>query len=92
MPPQFYILSTLANILSGPVTTAEQRTKTECLSSGVFGKTTFIPRKLGQDEHGRVILALKGDEMYDGPIGCRHRILGEIVEGEVSLYFKGLIG
>ena len=88
MPPQFYILSTLVDILSSPISTPEQWEETERLSSGVFGKTIFIPRKLGQDKDGRTILALEGDEMYGGPIGCRHRILGKIVQGGVKPLFK----
>jgi len=90
MPPQFYILSTLSEILSGPICTAEQWKKAEHLSTGAFGKRTVIPRKLGQDEDGRAVLALIGDEKYGGPIGRRHRILGKNVEGGVSLYFMHL--
>jgi len=84
MPPQFYILSTLSDILSGPICTAEQWKKAERLSTGAFGKRIVIPRNLGQDEDCHAVLALTGDEKYGGPIGRRHRIMGKIVEGGVS--------
>jgi hypothetical protein len=76
MPPQFYILSTLANILSGPISTLAQRKQVEDLSSGAFGKMTITPRKLGQGGDGAT-LVLNGDETYGGPMGRRHRVLLE---------------
>lgn len=79
MPPQFYILSTLADFLSGPTSTPDQRKQVEDLSSGTFGKMTIIPRPLGRNEDGLIILALNGDETYGGPMGRQHRVLGTII-------------
>jgi len=81
MPPQFYILSTLADILDGTVNTPDQRRKLEALSAGAFGKIVFNPRKIGQDEDGRLILALEGDESSGIRKGCLHRVIAKMDTG-----------
>lgn len=73
MPPQFYILSTLAEILKGSVNTAEQREQVEALSGGAFGKLVINPLGIGKDDTGRQILAYEGDEGRGGPKGRLHR-------------------
>lgn len=75
MPPQFYIMSTLADILQGAVNTPDQRKKVEILSRGNFGKMVINPRKLKEDENGRSILTYEGDETRGGPKGRMHRAL-----------------
>ena len=87
MPPQFYILTTLADTLSGSLSTANQRKKVEDLSSGAFGKMTITPRILNRAEDGAVLLALDGDETYSGSMGRRHRILGKIIENRVGCFY-----
>lgn len=75
MPPQFYILSTLADILKGSETTAEQKEQLEILSAGAFGRLTINPRGIGKTEDGRTILAYEGDESRGGVKGRLHRAL-----------------
>lgn len=75
MPPQYYLLSTLADILHGAVNTSDQRQKVETLSHGTFGKMVINPRKIGEDQSGRSILAYEGDETHGGSKGRLHRAL-----------------
>jgi hypothetical protein len=76
MPPQFYILSTLSDILRTPENTAVQREQVETLSRGAFGRMVINPEMLpGRDEGGRNILTFEGDETRGGPQGRLHRAL-----------------
>ena len=75
MPPQFYILSTLADVLKGSKTTAEQIEQVERLSQGAFGRLTINPRGVGKSSDGRTILAYEGDEARGGVKGRMHRAL-----------------
>lgn len=84
MPPQYYILSTLADILQGSTTTPDQRKKVETLSSGLFGQMLIKPRNHGEDENGRTILTYEGDETRGGSKGRLHRALLKMRKG-VSL-------
>ncbi|TFK22791.1 hypothetical protein FA15DRAFT_671124 [Coprinopsis marcescibilis] len=88
MPPQFYILSTLAEILKGSVNTAEQRSKVQELSSGAFGRMVINPVGAGKDDQGRQILTYEGDELRGGSKGRLHRALLRMTKGapqEISL-------
>ncbi|KAI0306429.1 hypothetical protein B0F90DRAFT_1814330 [Multifurca ochricompacta] len=60
MPPQHYILSTLADILVGP---------------GAFGRMNFHPRAGQKDANGQTPLVYEGDEARGGPEGSLHRSL-----------------
>lgn len=73
MPPQFYIMSTLADILQGSANTREQRACVEALSGGLFGRMVINPLRLREDEDGRTILTYEGDESRGGPNGRLHR-------------------
>ena len=73
MPPQFYILSTLSDILQGSENTKEQSTRVKELSSGNFGKQVINPVAKGKDDQGRTILTYEGDELRGGPKGRTHR-------------------
>lgn len=75
MPPQFYILSTLADILQGSVNAADHRERVETLSRGLFGRMVINPRRLGEDQDGRTILTYEGDETRGGSKGRLHRSL-----------------
>jgi len=75
MPPQYYILSTLADILQGSHNTFDQRQKVQTLSRGLFGGMVINPRRVGEDQAGRAILAYEGDEMRGGAKGRLHRTL-----------------
>ncbi|KIM72214.1 hypothetical protein PILCRDRAFT_829916 [Piloderma croceum F 1598] len=88
MPPQYYILSTLCDILEGNENTILQRGKIEMLSRGAFGRMVINPVMLPErDAQGRQILAYEGDEARGGPKGRIHRALG--IPGKSG--FKGLV-
>lgn len=75
MPPQFYILSTLADLLHGSVNTAEQKAKIETLSKGAFGQMLINPERLGRDEDGHSIVTFEGDETRGSKKGRLHRMI-----------------
>lgn len=84
MPPQYYILSTLASILKGSTNLAAQRQQVETLSRGPFGRMVINPHRLTKDDgQGRVVLTYEGDETRGGPKGRLHRALLKAGEGEV---------
>ncbi|KAK7038093.1 putative nudix hydrolase 7 [Favolaschia claudopus] len=74
MPPQYYIIQTLADILRGDTTTAEQRKRVEELARGPFGNMVINPLRLGPpDVEGRIVLTYEGDQTRGGPQGRLHR-------------------
>lgn len=73
MPPQHYILTTLADILVGREATAQQRARVERLSGGVFGRMVIFPKAGKKDANGRTALVFEGDEARGGPKGRVHR-------------------
>lgn len=75
MTPQYYLLSTLADILQGPINTLVQRERVQALSKGLFGKMILTPQRYGSDGMGRTILTYEGDETRGGPKGRLHRAL-----------------
>jgi hypothetical protein len=83
MPPQHYLINTLAEILSGDRNSEGQRMRVRQLSEGPFGRMVVLPRqsKLGD---GRVVLAYEGDELVGGPSGARHRSVIRPGPGGVS--------
>jgi len=83
MPPQYYLISTLAGILTGDRNSEAQRMRVRQLSQGGFGRMVILPRqsKLGD---GRVLLAYEGDELVNGPLGARHRSIIKPGQGGVS--------
>ncbi|KIM49372.1 hypothetical protein M413DRAFT_438560 [Hebeloma cylindrosporum] len=85
MPPQYYILSTLADILQGSVNTPAHREKVESLSRGLFGRMVINPLRLGEDQDGRTILTYEGDETRGGSKGRLHRSLMKGISGDISL-------
>jgi len=92
MPPQYYLLSTLADILQGPTNTLPQREKVETLSSGLFGKMVVTPRRYykkddDDDKMGRVILTYEGDETRGGSKGRLHRALVKMTKDGVCCTF-----
>ena len=72
MPPQYYLLSTLADILQDSTNTPAQREKVETLSRGSFGKMVFNPQ-FHKKEEG-VVVTYEGDETRGGPKGRLHRV------------------
>lgn len=88
MPPQFYLVHTLAAILRGGATTAEQRARVEELARGAFGRMVINPRHLGRpDAEGRIILTYEGDHTRGGPEGRLHRVLIRAGKGGVGVPF-----
>ncbi|KDR81733.1 hypothetical protein GALMADRAFT_135138 [Galerina marginata CBS 339.88] len=88
MPPQYYLLSTLADILQGSMNTTDQQKKVEFLSGDLFGRMCINPRRLGEDSNGRTILTYEGDETRGGSKGRFHRALVKMSSGapnEISL-------
>ncbi|KAF8469919.1 NUDIX domain-containing protein [Gautieria morchelliformis] len=74
MPPQFYLLSTLASILQGDGTTVEQMNTIRRLACSSFGGYVINPRPLPEkDEEGLTVLTYEGDESRGGKPGARHR-------------------
>ena len=86
MPPQYYILYTLSNLLSGRVNTQEHRDLVENLSRGAFGNMTFNPKLIGNSEskQDKVVQTYEGDETRGGPPGRLHRALVKFEKGGVS--------
>ena len=87
MPPQYYLLSTLADILQGPTNTLTQREKVQTLSRGLFGRMVITPQRYKKDDGmGRVILTYEGDETRGGSKGRLHRALLKMTkDGRVCL-------
>lgn len=75
MPPQHYILSTIADIVVGPEARAHQRERVERLSAGAFGRMVVRVRTGKKDASGRTPLVFDGDETHGGPKGRLHRSL-----------------
>ena len=88
MPPQYYILYTLSNLLSGRVNTQEHRDLVENLSRGAFGNMTFNPKLIGNSEsqQDKVVQTYEGDETRGGPPGRLHRALVKFEKGGVSTF------
>jgi len=84
MPPQAYILNTLAEILKGRTNTARQREHVEALSRGMFGRMVINPRRIGEDAKGYTILTFEGDETRGGSKGRLHRVLAKIGKGGIT--------
>ncbi|KAJ7461548.1 NUDIX hydrolase domain-like protein [Mycena latifolia] len=84
MPPQFYLVYTLASILRGGATTAEQRARVEALAHGAFGRMVINPLPLAPaDAEGRLVLTYEGDHTRGGPVGQLHRVLVRTGKGGV---------
>lgn len=84
MPPQYYLINTLAKILTGDQGKEAQRQRVRQLSEGAFGRMVVLPRQLKLGD-GRVVLAYGGDELSGGPVGARHRSMIKFGPGGVSL-------
>ncbi|VDB82713.1 unnamed protein product [Peniophora sp. CBMAI 1063] len=75
MPPQYYLLSTLASILTGRSASAAQRAQVEALSASSFGTLVVnpMPYKGPEVPEGLSCLTYEGDEQRGGPPGRLHR-------------------
>jgi len=75
MPPQHYILTTLADLLLGREAAPQQRERVKQLSAGGFGRMVICPQAGKRDPNGRTALVYEGDEARGGPRGRLHRSL-----------------
>ena len=93
MPPQYYLLSTLADILQGSTSTLAQFEKVQTLSRGSFGKMVFNPQRFSEEGKGRVILTYEGDETRGGSKGRLHRVLVKMTKDGVrmALFFSSFV-
>ena len=89
MPPQYYHLSTLADILQGSTNTLAQREKVQTLSRGSFGKMVITPQLYKkEDGKGPAILTYEGDETRGGSRGRLHRVLFKMTNGVcIAIFF-----
>ncbi|KAJ7572058.1 hypothetical protein C8J56DRAFT_1070202 [Mycena floridula] len=82
MPPQFYILTTLSQILKGRHNTVNQRESVQKLAMGAFGRMVITPtRNSKSDDEGRVTLVYDGDQDRGGPPGRLHRARVKVTKG-----------
>ncbi|KAG6330806.1 hypothetical protein ID866_8283 [Astraeus odoratus] len=72
-PPQYYILQTLRQVLSGDINTPEQRNKVYILSQGPFGRMVIRPKLYRDPESDIETFLYEGDELRGGPPGRLHR-------------------
>ena len=83
MPPQYYLISTLAEILTGDRNSEAQRMRVRQLAESAFGGMVILPRQLKLGG-GRELLAYEGDELVGGLMGARHRSIIKPEPGGVS--------
>lgn len=90
MPPQVYLLSTIADVLTGHENTAAQRECIRALAEGAFGRMIVQPQPAPQkDEQGRTIFLYEGDEARGGAKGRLHRTLAKFHKSGVREIFPG---
>ncbi|TFK76361.1 hypothetical protein BDN72DRAFT_867345 [Pluteus cervinus] len=81
MPPQFYILTTLSEIMEQ----TSHRDLIQTLSRGPFGRMVINPRRLfSEKEDGHTILTYEGDESRGGPKGRLHRASVKVGKGGIT--------
>ncbi|KAL1744359.1 hypothetical protein HDZ31DRAFT_38888 [Schizophyllum fasciatum] len=89
MPPQFYILTTLADVLSGEGNTAGDRQRVAKLANGAFGAMVINPRRLPDGAaDGETVLTYEGDETRGGPPGRRHRAVVRFAKGGITTHIR----
>ncbi|KAI0032825.1 NUDIX hydrolase domain-like protein [Vararia minispora EC-137] len=91
MPPQYYLLTTLASILQGGSASATQHAQVEALATGAFGRMVVNPRPWSGSDvpNGYTCLTYEGDETRGGPAGQLHRSVLRLTNGvptEIALY------
>jgi hypothetical protein len=89
MPPQFYLVSTLAPLLEGRISTLEQRTRVREMANGAFGKMEVnpLPGKVAGVPDGYTCLTYEGDEERGGPRGRMHRSIAKFEKSGVGVCY-----
>jgi len=84
MPPQYYLLTTLAEVLpTGAVHSEAAKEGLKELSRGAFGQMQINPMPIRHEtEKRRSYLVYEGDEARGGPKGRRHRSEIEVDENK----------
>ncbi|KAF9246356.1 hypothetical protein BU15DRAFT_85121 [Melanogaster broomeanus] len=75
MPPQYYILETLRQLLPGHTSTAEQRERVVLLSHGPFGQLVINPRLHRDPASDKEYFIYEGDGLRGGATGRLHRVV-----------------
>ncbi|KAI0053887.1 hypothetical protein FA95DRAFT_1578997 [Auriscalpium vulgare] len=94
MPPQYYLLATLADILDGDTARMDQHERVRRLSRSAFGKMVVSPRaqraSAGRSGHGvgPMVLTYEGDEVRGGAKGRLHRCEVHFGDGGVPTDIK----
>ncbi|KIK98086.1 hypothetical protein PAXRUDRAFT_824271 [Paxillus rubicundulus Ve08.2h10] len=73
MPPQYYILETLRQLLPEHTSTPEQRERIALLSRGPFGQLVINPKSHRDPSSHKEFFVYEGDELRGGPTGRLHR-------------------
>ncbi|KAF9227727.1 hypothetical protein BS17DRAFT_694123 [Gyrodon lividus] len=73
MPPQYYILETLRQLLPGHTSTPEHQEKIALLTRGRFGQLVINPKFHYDPVSDKEFFAYEGDELRGGPPGRLHR-------------------
>ncbi|KAI0337276.1 hypothetical protein BDW22DRAFT_1364363 [Trametopsis cervina] len=82
MPPQFYLLTTLAPLLTGNANAERQRARVETLARSAFGSLSIHPVSLKQGApDGWMHMVYEGDELHGGQKGCLHRSVVKVGKG-----------
>jgi len=81
MPPQYYLISTLAEILYGHQSSEAQRTQVRQLSEGAFGRMVVLSQQ-SELEDGRILY--EGGEPMESALGARHGLIAKLGPGGVS--------
>lgn len=92
MPPQLYILTTLAELIAGSneqLSTVEQREVITRLAKGAFGRMSINPRPLKEGApEGKNVLTYEGDEARGGKKGRLHRVVFKPRKGSQVCYIS----
>ncbi|KIP12329.1 hypothetical protein PHLGIDRAFT_124221 [Phlebiopsis gigantea 11061_1 CR5-6] len=85
MPPQFYLVSTLAEVFADGAGAAAQQRRVRALAQGPFGRLVVRPRPLPHGAPaGWTVLTYEGDESRGGAKGRLHRSLVKFEQGGVA--------
>jgi hypothetical protein len=79
MPPQFYLLTTLAELLQEHETAEHEIERISTLCNSTFGHAIIRPERFTIVGEAKSFMAYEGDEVRGGPPGRKHRMHMEMV-------------